>query len=73
LQRKVLEQFQAMRDSSWRVIDASQPIDDIQQQLRKQAAAVVARCQRGATPLGQLWEGAASGGGAPLADINNVQ
>ena len=73
LQRKVLEQFHAMRDSSWRVIDASQSIDNIQQQLREQAAAVVARCQRGATPLGQLWEGAAPGGGAPLADINNVQ
>lgn len=65
----MLEQFGALRDSSWRVIDAGQPIDDIQQQLREQAAAVVARCQRGA-PLGQLWGGAAA---APLTDINNTQ
>ncbi|KAL4425852.1 hypothetical protein ABPG75_009868 [Micractinium tetrahymenae] len=74
-QRKVLDQFQALRDSSWRMIDASQSIEDIQQQLREQAAAVVARCQRGAAPLGRLWEGgrAAAAGGAPLADINNVQ
>lgn len=63
-----------MRDSSWRVIDASQSIEAIQQQLREQAAAVVARCQRGAAPLGRLWEGgkAAAGGAGPLADINNL-
>ncbi len=67
----MLEQFQAMRDSSWRVIDASQPIDAIQQQLREQAAAVVARCQRGGAPLGQLW--GAAGPAAPLADSTNVQ
>ena len=69
-QRKVLEQFQGMRDGSWRVVDASQPIDAIQQQLREQAAAVVARCQRGA-PLAQLW--GAAGAAAPLADSTNVQ
>lgn len=74
-QRKVLDQFHAMRDSSWRVIDASQPIEEIQQQLREQAAAVVARCQRGATPLGRLWMGgkAATASAPALADINNVQ
>lgn len=71
-QRKVLEQFQAMRDSSWRVIDASQAIDDIQQQLREQAAAVVARCQRGGEPIKQLW-GGGEGSGAPLAEIANMQ
>ena len=63
-----------MRDNSWRVIDATQSIDDIQQQLREQAAAVVARCQRNASPLGQLWAGSGRpGSGAPLADIHNVQ
>ena len=71
LQRKVLEQFQAMRDSSWRVIDATQSIEDIQQQLREHAAAVVARCQRGGEPLKHLW-GGGEGGGAPLAEIANV-
>jgi len=70
LQRRVLEQFHAMRNSSWRVIDAAQPIEAIQQQLREQAAAVVARCQRGTAPLGQLWEGGKSG--AELADTTNV-
>lgn len=71
-QRKVLEQFQGMRDSSWRVIDASQSIEDIQQQLREQAGAVVARCQRGGEPIKQLWGGGEEGG-APLAEIANVQ
>lgn len=61
-----------MRDSSWRVIDASQAIDDIQQQLREQAAAVVARCQRGGEPIKQLW-GGGEGSGAPLAEIANMQ
>lgn len=73
LQRKVLDQFHSMRDSSWRVIDASQPIEAIQQQLREQAAAVVTRCQRGAVPLGALWGGSsAAGGGAALADTTNT-
>ena len=61
-----------MRDSSWRVIDASQSIEDIQQQLREQAAAVVARCQRGGEPLRQLW-GGSEGGSTPLAETTNVQ
>lgn len=69
-QRKVLDQFHAMRGSSWRVVDASQSIDAIQQQLREQAAAVVARCQRGTSPVGKLWEGAQAGAGAPLSEIN---
>ena len=65
----MLAQFHAMRDSSWRVVDAAQPIDAIQAQLREQAAAVVARCQRGAAPLGTLWGGSS---GAALTDATNA-
>lgn len=62
-----------MRDASWRVVDASQPIDAIHQQLREAAAAVVARCQRGGVPVGQLWgkPGGGSSGGTPLAERNS--
>lgn len=64
---QVLEQFLAMRDASWHVVDASQPIDTIQQQLREAAAAVVQRCQAGQEPLRRLWDweelqGGCSGG-----------
>ncbi|KAI3438555.1 hypothetical protein D9Q98_000983 [Chlorella vulgaris] len=68
-QRKVLDQFAAMRSSSWRMIDASQPIDAMQRQLREQAAVVVARCQRGTEAVGKLWESGAVGG-APLTQLN---
>jgi hypothetical protein len=69
-QRKVLEQFHAMRASSWRMIDATQSVEAIQQQLREQAAAVIKRCQSGAAPIGQLWGGARAPGVAPLTELN---
>lgn len=53
----MLKQFSALRDSSWQVVDASQPIDAIQQQLQALAAAAVERCRQG-EPLRALWDGA---------------
>mgnify|MGYP007061235360 FL=1 len=53
----MLKQFHAMAADSWHIVDASQPIDAIQQQLRQQAAAVVERCKQGGQPLRQLWNG----------------
>ena len=67
-QKKVLEQFQSLRGPAWRMVDASQSVEAIQQQLREAAGAVVARCARGA-PLGRLWEGGEAGG-QPLAEIS---
>ncbi|GAB4823974.1 hypothetical protein N2152v2_011020 [Parachlorella kessleri] len=56
-QQEVLKQFHAMAADSWYTVDASQPIDAVQQQLRQQAAAVIERCKQGGQPLRQLWDG----------------
>jgi predicted GTPase len=66
----VLQQFHAMRDSSWRIVDAMQPIDAIQQQLREQAAALIARCQQGGHPVKRLWEGMQEANTSPLKELN---
>lgn len=70
LQRKVLQQFHAMRDDSWHVVDATQPIDAIQQQLRVHAAAVIASCQQEGRPLKRLWEGVQGARALPLKQVN---
>ncbi len=69
---QVLKQFHAMRADSWQIVDASQPIEAIQQQLRELAAAVVERCRQG-QPLLRLWDGAPlqSGGGGSSSGKEN--
>lgn len=53
-QRKVREQYQALHDSSWQIIDACLPMEEVQKQLREHVLNCVSTCQNG-KPLSQLW------------------
>lgn len=47
--------FEQLREPEWLVQDASQPIEQIHQQVLQEAVAVVQRCQQG-EPVKQLWD-----------------
>ena len=68
----MLDQFAALRDASWRVVDAGQTVEEVAAELAEQAEGVVARCAAGGSPLRQLWGGGALNAGAPLAEIDNT-
>ncbi|XP_011045182.1 PREDICTED: thymidylate kinase isoform X4 [Populus euphratica] len=53
-QKKVAKCYQALCDSSWKVIDACQPIEDIEKQLQDAVLDHVRACERG-RPLSYLW------------------
>lgn len=48
--------FEQLREPEWLVQDASQPIEQIHQQVLQEAVAVVQRCQQGEEPIKQLWD-----------------
>ncbi|PKI68360.1 hypothetical protein CRG98_011268 [Punica granatum] len=53
-QKKVAEYYEVLRDSSWKIIDASLPIEEIEKQLQELASECLKECQKG-KPLSLLW------------------
>ncbi|KAJ4822533.1 dTMP kinase [Turnera subulata] len=53
-QRKVAQCYHALRDPSWKDVNACQPIEDIERQLREIALDHVTACKIG-RPLSNLW------------------
>ncbi|WCJ42918.1 Thymidylate kinase [Euphorbia peplus] len=54
-QKKVGQCYQALRDSSWKVIDACQSMEDVQKQLQEISLDRVLACKNG-RPLSRLWQ-----------------
>ena len=63
----MLEQFRALRDASWQVVDAAQSVEVVQQHVRTAADAAVERAAGGA-PLRTLWHEAPGGKKALAAE-----
>ncbi|XP_030949850.1 thymidylate kinase-like [Quercus lobata] len=55
-QKKVAKCYQVLHDASWKIIDACQPIEDIEKQLQEIVLDCVMTCQKG-KPLSNLWSG----------------
>ncbi|XP_021855457.1 thymidylate kinase [Spinacia oleracea] len=53
-QGKVRENYRALHDASWKIVDACLPMDEIQKQLREYVLECVAACQNG-KDLSHLW------------------
>uniref|UniRef100_A0A7N0U9B7 Thymidylate kinase n=1 Tax=Kalanchoe fedtschenkoi TaxID=63787 RepID=A0A7N0U9B7_KALFE len=53
-QKKVSQQYLMMRDHSWKIIDASLPMEDVEKQLSALVLDSVDLCRKG-KPLSQLW------------------
>lgn len=53
-QQKVAEHYKVLHDASWKIVDACQPIEDVEKQLQEIALACVKQCQQGKT-LSSLW------------------
>ncbi|OIW01872.1 hypothetical protein TanjilG_31054 [Lupinus angustifolius] len=53
-QKKVAESFKDLHDASWKVVDACQPIEDVEEQLQEIVLNCVTGCQNG-KPLSLLW------------------
>lgn len=54
-QRKVAQCYQTLYDSSWKMIDACQPMDEVQKQLQEFVLEHVLACKKG-RPLSHLWQ-----------------
>ncbi|KAE9605219.1 putative dTMP kinase [Lupinus albus] len=53
-QKKVAESFKVLHDASWKVVDACQPIEDVEKQLQEIVLNCVTECRKG-KPLSLLW------------------
>ncbi|KAL9229400.1 hypothetical protein vseg_004868 [Gypsophila vaccaria] len=53
-QKKVGEKYQALRDDTWKIVDASLPMEEIHQQMKEYVKESVRDCENG-KPLSQLW------------------
>ncbi|XP_057982728.1 thymidylate kinase isoform X2 [Malania oleifera] len=53
-QQKVAQHYQILRDGSWKIIDASLPMEDVEKQLKEVVLDCVTTCCRGKS-LAQLW------------------
>ncbi|XP_042991443.1 thymidylate kinase-like isoform X2 [Carya illinoinensis] len=53
-QRKVAQCYQDLHDASWKIIDACQPMEDIEKQLQNIVLDCITTCQNG-KPLSNLW------------------
>ncbi|KAJ7981740.1 Thymidylate kinase [Quillaja saponaria] len=53
-QRKVAKNYEVLRDASWKVVDACQPIEDVEKQLQEIVLDCVMSCQKG-KPFSHLW------------------
>ncbi|XP_065879021.1 thymidylate kinase [Euphorbia lathyris] len=54
-QKKVAECYQALHDSSWKMIDACQSMEEVQKQLQEILLDHVLECKKG-RPLSRLWQ-----------------
>ncbi|CAI5479024.1 unnamed protein product [Closterium sp. Yama58-4] len=55
-QQRVAQHFHALKDDTWVVVDASQPLDDVASQVCKVAESIVCKCKAGVLPLRYLWK-----------------
>ncbi|PSS33474.1 Thymidylate kinase [Actinidia chinensis var. chinensis] len=53
-QRKVAHSYQLLHDASWKIVDASLPVEDVEKQLREMVLDCVTTCRNGKA-LSQLW------------------
>ncbi|CAL1372428.1 unnamed protein product [Linum trigynum] len=53
-QKKVAECYHALRDSSWKIIDACRPMEEIEKQLQSIVLDNILACKVG-KPISQLW------------------
>lgn len=54
-QRRVVAQFETLRDENWNVVDAARPLEDIHADLCKAATAAAEQCRKGGVALRTLW------------------
>ncbi|CAN1127642.1 Thymidylate kinase [Linum perenne] len=54
-QKKVAECYHALHDCSWKMINACQPIEDIEKQLQSIVLDNVVACKGGGRPISHLW------------------
>ncbi|CAH9077111.1 unnamed protein product [Cuscuta europaea] len=53
-QKKVAQSYQALQDPSWKIVDASLPIEDVEIKLRESVVECMTKCGEG-KPLLPLW------------------
>ncbi|CAH9139824.1 unnamed protein product [Cuscuta epithymum] len=53
-QKKVAQSYQVLQDSSWKIVDANLPIEDIEIKLREPVLECMKKCREG-KPLLPLW------------------
>ncbi|XP_052197759.1 thymidylate kinase isoform X2 [Diospyros lotus] len=53
-QKKVSHYYQMLHDASWKIIDASPPVEEVEKQLREMVLDCVTTCQKGKA-LSKLW------------------
>ncbi|XP_057787189.1 thymidylate kinase [Salvia miltiorrhiza] len=53
-QKRVAESYKTLRDATWKIIDASLPIEDIEKQLREIVMECVLTCEKGKS-FSELW------------------
>ncbi|KAL2505325.1 P-loop containing nucleoside triphosphate hydrolase superfamily protein [Abeliophyllum distichum] len=53
-QEKVSQSYKTLSESSWKIIDATLPIEDVEKQLRENVLDCLTVCQKG-KPLSELW------------------
>lgn len=53
-QKKVAQQYKALHDASWQIIDARLPLEDVEKLLKEIVLDCVTTCKTG-KPLSQLW------------------
>uniref|UniRef100_A0A0D6QRZ2 Thymidylate kinase n=1 Tax=Araucaria cunninghamii TaxID=56994 RepID=A0A0D6QRZ2_ARACU len=53
-QKKVAELYKALQDSTWKIVDASLPIDDVHEVLKELSLKAISDCQRG-KEISLLW------------------
>jgi dTMP kinase len=55
LQQKILEEFNRLKEPSWRILDASQSADELAKQIRDLALAKIDELATGDHPVKNLW------------------
>lgn len=56
LQQLVAKEFKQLEDDRFAVIDGSQTVDEVSQEVYAVAEAVINKCHSESIPLGTLWE-----------------
>lgn len=66
-QKKVRANFLKMKDETWKVMDATNSIEELGEQVAGAVAATIARVKRGAEPVAELWPLQGGGAGTGVA------